>query len=211
MLHWLLPALGHAQDASPIPYAGISTVEIAEFGALYYQSHDQGWYTHVSNGLVFVYVAPTEELAITWYDHQLETHKWRKPKALSGLGDSAAAVEDQLVVARFHNLGILSWCDKKAVDWIQFTESQALKGTPTFPEAPQITEVDNGRYRVQYTGVQMQYIGGKIDPQHPDLFLVPPNRLIIWDELGRSTEQYFSGTHPVPPPETPETTPESKR
>ena len=210
MLWWCLLQPANAESSNrEATYAGIQLTEVDAFGHFYPQSHQQGWYTHVSNGLVFVYIAPDETLAMAWYDKQLETHKWRKPKALDGIGDSAAAVEDQLVIARFNNLGIISWCNENAIQWITYTEAITEKGTPNFPPPPTIEQLENERYQIQTTGVEFQYFGGTIDPLRPKQFLVPPSRLVVWDELGRSTEQYFSGTHPVPPPEIPENESES--
>ena len=212
MLIWFLVPNANAENNQEVDtYAGIRVAEIEAFGSMYPQSHVQGWYTHVSNGLVFIYIAPDALAATAWYEKQLETHKWRQPKNIEGIGDNAAAVEDKLVVARYKNLGILSWSNENASHWITFTEAQTIKGTPEFPEPPVIEALDNERYKIKHTGVQVQYFGGTIDPKNPEYFIVPPSRLVVWDELGRSTEQYFSGIHPVPPPEIPEKEPESNR
>ena len=146
MFWWCLLQPANAESSNrEATYAGIHLTEVDAFGQFYPQSHQQGWYTHVSNGLVFVYSAPDETLAMAWYDKQLETHKWRKPKPLDGMGDSAAAVEDQLVIARFNNLGILSWCNENhAVDHIH--RSNHRKGTPSFPLPPPLNSL-NERYQ----------------------------------------------------------------
>ena len=73
-------------------------------------------------------------------------------------------------VARYKNLGMLSWSNENASHWITFTEAQTIKGTPEIPEPPVIEALDNERYKIKHTGVQVQYFGGTIDPKNPEYF-----------------------------------------
>ena len=105
------------------------------------------------------------------------------------------------MLARFGNLGLLSWCNENAEYWIRYAESKAIKSVPIPPEQPIIIKQSEERYRVEHKGVHMQYMGGKIFSNDPVLFTEPPHMILIWDMMGRSVEQYFSEANPVPPPQ----------
>jgi hypothetical protein len=117
------------------------------------------------------------------------------------IGDAALRQADQLVIARFGNLGLLSWCNEKAEYWIRYAESRAIKGVPIPPEIPTMVKQREDRYLVEHKGIHMQYMGGEIISNDPVLFKEPPHMILIWDEMGRSVEQYFNEANPVPPPQ----------
>lgn len=191
------------------PYSGIPVNDVPEFGTPYFQSHESGWYTHTKNGLIFIYVGLDDKAAAKWFEQMTEVHKHRELQPYKGLGDEALHSKDQFVLARYSNIGLLSWCNESAEFWIHHAMKHSLPGEATPPEAPKLAKDKKGIVRIQSESTFTQYIGGQLVPLSNLEFTVPPKAVIVWDELGRSTIQHFNGTDPIPPPEMDETSPES--
>jgi hypothetical protein len=205
---WLSVALAGTE------YAGVPVEGVEGFGRPLFQSTLTGWHTQVEDGIIRVYVAPSEEAAAAWIVKmrarlaKLNPQPFEAPAAT--VMDTEEETEDPLPPLRFEeaygepsglllfrdgNLGIVVHTKEDAMLWAQRTQAAAVIGPSPWPAGPTLSQDELGWWRLEAPGaVHIAYVGGERVPDAGLRFDVPPRAGIAWGPLGRATRIDF------PPP-----------
>lgn len=152
-------------------------------------SSSTGWSLIVPEGIVFVYVAQSDEEMDAWLALQLE--RQRVPpvaveQPVTGV-DAAWRRGTDFALLRDGNVGIMVQGTAEATEEAALVRGLIQDQGPPWPAPPRLVPDADGAWSVLAPdALHLAWQGGHRAPGSGPRFTAPPDKLVAWDELGRA-------------------------
>jgi len=175
------------------PHTGIPVHGIPGLGEPSFQTVETGWTAMVDGGFVGVFVGADAVEAQQWVDHkatQLAIYKPKRNPNFIEHTDVDFALGDGigLLIFRDENVAVMCRHRTDARSWaIQLHESITGEAHPPL-EPPKLTQ--KGEVWVPVLGentIHFSFVGGAPTASPETQFSAPPERMIAWDQWGRTS------------------------
>ena len=182
-------------------HLGVPVVGVEGLGPAMFQTASTGWHTYVEDGVVRIYVNPTEAGAHDWLAEMVVRMGKFNPEPIPDLMDEAFGDGESLLIVRDGNVGILVHTNKNAMQWAELVQAAILDGVQPWPLPPMLTQTPSGNWvPTAVDAVHTTYVGGSLVEGEGLVFWRPPRKLVVWDEWGRASQMAF-GEDGTPEPD----------